>query len=151
MNFLIIFTTKYLLYVAVAVAVIYFFRQPRAKKKEIFIFAVILFPLSYIIAKVAGHFFYDPRPFVIGNFTPLIGHAPDNGFPSDHTLLAAAVAFAIFHFNKKLGLFLFFLAVLIGLARVLAGVHHAVDIMGSFAIVGAIYLLLADFPIEAII
>jgi undecaprenyl-diphosphatase len=65
----------------------------------------------------------------------------DNGFPSDHTLLATAIAFAIFHFNKKLGLFLFLLAVLVGVARILAGVHHAADIAGSLIIAGLVYLI----------
>jgi undecaprenyl-diphosphatase len=141
MNILIVFIAKYLVFVAAAIALVYFLKQTRAKQKEIFIFAVILLPLSYIIAKIVSHFYFDPRPFVQGNFTPLIPHAPDNGFPSDHTLLGAAIAFAIFRFNKKLGFLLFYLTVLVGVARVLAGVHHAVDIAGSIAIVGAVYLL----------
>ncbi|MCX6762335.1 MAG: phosphatase PAP2 family protein [Candidatus Moranbacteria bacterium] len=141
MSTLIIFIAKYLFFVSAAIAIIFFLKQLRQKQKEMLIFAVILLPLSYVIAKIVSRFYFDPRPFVQGNFAPLIGHAADNGFPSDHTLLAAAIAFAIFHFNKKLGLFLFFLAVLVGVARVLAGVHHAADIAGSLIIVGLVYLL----------
>ena len=123
------------------------------------IFAVLLLPLSYIAAKIISHFYFDPRPFVVGNFTPLIPHAADNGFPSDHTLLGAAIAFAIFRFNKKLGLLLLFFAILVGFSRVLAGVHHASDIAGSIVIAGvdlsALDLcqsrLLADFPEKGII
>lgn len=143
MNTLIIFIAKYLVFVSAAVAVVYFAKQPRQKQKEILIFAVILLPLSYVFAKLVSHFYFDPRPFVEGNFTPLLPHAPDNGFPSDHTLLGAAIAFAILHFNKKLGLLLLFLAALVGVARVFSGVHHTVDIAGSLIIAGLIYFLAA--------
>jgi len=145
MNIIIIIIAKYLVFVAAAIAIFYFVKMPRAKQKEMLIFAVILLPLSYIVAKIVSHFYFDPRPFVLGNFTPLIPHMPDNGFPSDHTLLGAAIAFAIFHFNKKLGILLFFLALLVGVSRVLAGVHHTADIAGSIVIVGAIYYALAAY------
>ena len=145
MNLIIIFIAKYFLFVSAAIAVAYLFRQPRAKQKEILIFALVLLPLSYIAAKLISRFYFDPRPFAQGNFTPLIPHAPDNGFPSDHTLLGAAIAFAVFRFNKKLGFLLLYLTILVGVARVLAGVHHATDIAGSIVIVGAIYLLATYF------
>ena len=143
MNLIIIFIAKYLVFVAAAIAVFYFLKQPRQKQKEMLIFAVILLPLSYVAAKIISRFYFDPRPFVQGNFTPLLPHAADNGFPSDHTLLGAAIAFAVFRFNRKLGLLLLYLTVLVGAARVLAGVHHATDIAGSLIIVSLIYLLTA--------
>ena len=140
MNILIIFTAKYLLFISAAIAVLYFLKQPRQKQKEMLIFAVILLPLSYIVAKIVSHFYFDPRPFVAGHFTPILPHAADNGFPSDHTLLGAAIAFAVFHSNKRLGLLLLLLAILVGIARVLAGVHHITDILSSIIIVGFVYL-----------
>jgi len=148
MDSIIVFAAKYPVYISAVIALAYFFKQPRAKQKEIFIFAAILLPFSYIIAKIASLFFFDPRPFVVGNFSPLIPHAPDNGFPSDHTLLGAAIALAIFHFNKKLGGLLLLLALLTGLARVAAGVHHIVDIAGSIAIVMATYFFTRFFLIS---
>ena len=141
MDTLIIFIAKYLVFVSAAIAVFYFLKQPRQKQKEILIFAVVLLPLSYIVAKIVSHFYFDPRPFVVGHFTPLLPHAADNGFPSDHTLFGAAVAFAVFHFNKKLGVLLLFFSILIGFFRVLAGVHHISDILGSIIIVGLVYQL----------
>jgi undecaprenyl-diphosphatase len=139
MNTLIIFTAKYLVFVSAAAAIFYFFKQPRQRQKEILIFAVVLLPLSYVVAKIISRFYFDPRPFVVGHYTPLIPHAPDNGFPSDHTLLGTAIAFAIFYFNKKMGILLFFLAILVGSARVLAGVHHFADIAGSILVVLVVY------------
>lgn len=151
MDAVIIFFAKYLLYISVAAAAIYFFWQPRARQKEIFVFAIILLPLSYIVAKLAGLLYFDPRPFVVGHFPPLFPHAADNGFPSDHTLLGAAIALAIFRFSKKLGVALLGLAALVGLARVLAGVHHPADIIGSIAIAAAAYLVVNFFLFSVVL
>lgn len=144
MNLLIIFSAKYLLYILVIIAVGYFFRQSREKQKEILILAAMVFAFSYAMARIAGHFYFNPRPFAVENFTPLIPHAPNNGFPSDHTLLAAAIAAVIFRFSQRTGLLLFFFALLVGAARVWAGVHHLADIAGSFVLVAAAYFL-ADY------
>ena len=147
MDILIVFIAEYLVFVSAAAAVVFFLCQPRQKQKEILAFALIFLPVSYVAAKIVSRFYFNPRPFVIGNFTPLIPHMPDNGFPSDHTLLGVALAFAIFRFNKKIGSFLLVLAILVGAARVLAGVHHAVDIAGCVIIALVIYLLL-KYPFD---
>lgn len=145
MEISIVFIAKYLVFVSAAIAAVFFLRQPRARQKEILLFAVILLPLSYIMAKIISCFFFNPRPFVVDNLTPLIQHAADNGFPSEHTLFGAAVAAAVFHFNKKVGMLLALLATLVGAARVLAGVHHWADILGSISIVLLAYLMTLIF------
>jgi undecaprenyl-diphosphatase len=103
-------------------------------KKKIVITSILSLPLSLVIAKIASHFIYNPRPFVVLNSLPLISHAADNGFPSDHTLICAAVASIVFLYNKKLGIFLFVLTAFVGLSRILALVHHPIDILGSILI-----------------
>ena len=134
MNNIIIFGSKYLYLVIVIAALVYVWRQPKGLRWKIVICATIALPLTYIVAKIASAFYYDPRPFVVGNFTPLLPHAADNGFPSDHTLLSSAIAVVIFFFHRKLGLGLLVIAFLVGAARVFAGIHHFVDIIGSMVI-----------------
>ncbi len=134
MNILIIFGAKYLYLVAILIAVYYFFRQSRDTQKRIIILGLISLPIMYIVAKLAGHLYYDPRPFVAGNFAPLIPHADDNGFPSDHTLILAAIASIIYPFSKKISMLLWIFTLTVGLSRVLSGVHHAIDIFGSIII-----------------
>lgn len=139
MNELIIFVAKDLIWLIVIVAVIYVFLQPRKKQKELLFFVGITLPIIYIVAKIGSLFYFDARPFVAGNFVPLIDHVSDNGFPSDHTLFGAAIAMTIFFYNRKIGLALLGLALVVGFSRVLAGVHHSIDIFGSmvFAIIFA--------------
>lgn len=134
MNELIIICAKYLILIPIIVFVLFWFKANKLTKKKVFLLSIITLPVSYILAKVGGHLYMDPRPFVQNNFVPLINHARDNGFPSDHTLLSAALGSVLYAFNKRLGLGLLIITFIIGLSRVLAGVHHIVDIVVSILI-----------------
>lgn len=122
---------KYLFLVIVGIAVIYILKQPRVERKRIVVFAAVSLPLTYIVSKIGGLLYVDPRPFVVGHFVPLIPHEPDNGFPSNHELLCASVAALIYPSNKSLSITLWGLTLLVGVARVRTGIHHPVDIIGS--------------------
>ena len=141
MDTLIIFGAEYLYLFIVTATLVYIWRQPKELRWEIAVFAAIALPLTYIIAKISSAFYYDPRPFVIGQFTPLLPHAPDNGFPSDHTLLSSAIATVILFFHRRLGLLLLGGAFVVGALRVFAGVHHFIDIFGSMAIALVVTLI----------
>lgn len=134
MNDLIIFGAKYLTGVMILISFGFFLKLPRAKKIEMAIFGIITLPTIYLIARFASLMYFNPRPFVVGNFTPLIEHANNNGFPSDHALLSSAVAMVVYFFNKKFGIFLLLLTFLVGISRVFSGVHHIIDILASISI-----------------
>lgn len=129
-----IFVAQYLYIFVLILGAIYFFTRPKRVMKSMLICGVIVAPLAFIISRIAQLFYYDPRPFVVGHFTPLIAHAADNGFPSDHMLLASAVAMIVSFYSKKWGIVFWALALLIGWARVFVGVHHWTDIIGSVVI-----------------
>ena len=135
MTNIIIFTANYLYLLPVVIFIAYGLLTK--KRREFILLSVLVLPTSYLLGVLAGHLFYDPRPFVVSHTTPLFPHAPDNGFPSDHALLTGTLAALITAFSVPLGLFMWFLAFLIGASRVLAGVHHALDILGSFLIAAA--------------
>ena len=132
-NEIIVFAADYLIVIIALLAVFFWWRQTKALKKEIIWRAAISFPIIFIISRIMGALYYNPRPFVLLNVTPFVAHIADNGFPSDHTLLSAASAALVFSFNKKWGAVLFILAILVGVGRVAALVHHPVDILGSLA------------------
>lgn len=151
MNEIIIFGAKHLTLVMILISGIFFLKLSRQKQKEIVVFAIITLPAVYIVAKLASLLYFNPRPFVVENFIPLIPHADNNGFPSDHTLLSGAVAAIVYFFNKKLGIFLFALAFFVGFARVLVGVHHVIDIIGSIVIAAVISFLMYNFFLSYIL
>ncbi len=140
-NSLIIFSAKYLIYILIAVGAVWFFTLTREQQKKLLYYAVPSFILIFIASRIAGHFYFDPRPFVAGHFTPLIPHAPDNGFPSDHALLASAIAACAWPFGKKFSALAWIFYILIGIARVAAGIHHTIDIIGAAVISIAIAII----------
>src|SRR5713226_9208399 len=144
-----IIAANYLWYMIIGIAVVYFLIESRPEQKRMLIFAALVLPLVYLVSIIGGALYYDSRPFVVEHFTPLIPHKPSNGFPSDHVLWSAATAAIMFPSNKYLSLILWVLTTLVGAARVHAGVHHPIDIIGSklMAIVAA---MLAYFIIERV-
>ena len=127
---------KYLFIFIILLGLIYLYKQKKDIQKKILLFSAICLPITFIFAKIASTLYFDHRPFVAHHFTPLIPHAANNGFPSDHSLISFAIASIVFVFNKRLGLLLFVLGLLVGFSRVYAGIHSPIDIIGSLAISG---------------
>lgn len=134
LDLIFIFGAKYLPFVIVIFALAWFLIQPRPRQKEIFIFACICLPLIFIVSEIAGRLYDNPRPFVAGHFQPLIPCKATNGFPSHHTLLAAAFSAVVSCFSWRIGFLLWILTLLVGLSRVYVGVHHLIDIIASMLI-----------------
>jgi len=88
-----------------------------------------------VLIKVVASIHTDPRPFVVDpSIRPLFAHSADNGFPSDHTTLAATVAFAVMIYRRWLGAALLAAGIGVGAARVIAHVHHGQDIVAGVLI-----------------
>ncbi len=134
MNTLIVLTAKYLYLVIILIAIVIFFKANRQDKIRLIKLAVIAGPLALIMVFISSHLFYDTRPFVAQNIQPLLPHSPDNGFPSDHTLISMLVALSIYQVKKRAGILLIILAIVVGASRVLAYIHYPVDILGSIVI-----------------
>lgn len=137
-DFIFIFAAKYLIFVLAAVSLYWFVRMSRDDQAKMLRFGTISLPLTYALGFIASLLYYNPRPFVSGGITPLIAHAANNGFPSDHALASFAIAAVFFAFSKRHARILFALATIIAFARVFVGVHHYLDIEASliFALIG---------------
>lgn len=146
-NWLTIFSAEYLYLFSILIAGAYFFTISKDQKKNFVFLTAIALPCIYIISKIAANLYFDPRPFVVGYFNPLIPHAADNGFPSDHVLLTSAISSIVFIFNKKLSTLLWLITLVVGIARVVAGVHHTVDILGAI-IISIIITFLVDMILK---
>lgn len=123
------------LYILSPLIVLYFFyKLPKQKKIDLMVFAFFTLPLAYLLGEVARHFFSNPRPFVVKGIEPLIHHAPDNGFPSDHALLLSSIAAIIHYFDKRYAIALWTIMLLVSISRIYANLHHVVDIAASVCI-----------------
>lgn len=128
---------KYLIFFCALAVVYFFFKLPTMSlKKRFLIEALIGGILALALAKISSKLFYNPRPFIVGHFRPYFSHANDNGFPSDHTLLSSFMGYLILKYNKQWGYALLAAAAIIGLSRIIAGVHHVIDVIGSFVLAG---------------
>ena len=134
MPLIIALTAKYLIFLCGAVTAVLWLTLPNTAKLKFALEFAGASLLSILLSQTIAHFYFDARPFIVQHKTPLIPHVPDNGFPSDHALLSGALAALVTPFNLPLGIVLWLLALLIGAGRVLALVHHPIDIFGSFAI-----------------
>jgi undecaprenyl-diphosphatase len=122
------------LFVVAAGALLVWLRAP-LRDKIPFALAGILAALFVAVAvKAAGLLWDDPRPFVVDGTTPLIPHGTDNGFPSDHTTLAMAVAVVVLLRHRVAGSILVGIALLLGGSRVAAHVHHWPDILAGLGV-----------------
>ena len=81
-------------------------------------------------------FFFHNRPFMDRLGHPLLAHAPDSSFPSDHATFTFSIALMLLTFKttRTVGIILTSLALACGMARVYVGVHYPLDIAGSFVV-----------------
>ncbi|HET8991954.1 MAG TPA: phosphatase PAP2 family protein [Candidatus Saccharimonadales bacterium] len=146
MNSIIIFCAQYLFIAVLIGLVVAWLQLAKDKKVNFFLATIVAGVIAFVISRIASKIYYDPRPFVTEHVKPLIKHAADNGFPSDHALLTGTLTAITYFYNKKVSYIMFLLTFIIGLSRVLAKVHSPLDIIGGwvFGVVGAIcgYLLI---------
>ncbi len=113
----------------------------RQKYKEI---ALVFFAgaLAWTVAHIVKFFLHMPRPVDSLEEITSLFEKTGYGFPSGHAAFFAALAFSIFFSHKKAGFVFMGLALLIGMARIAAGVHFPLDIVGGFGLgAGVAYLV----------
>jgi len=140
MDSLTIFCAQYLLVFVVLGLVLAWLRTSRNLKVQFIAAAVIAGIVALLLSRIASRLYYDPRPFVSEHVKPLVSHAADNGFPSDHALFTMTLTAVAFFYHRKIALGMLVLTILVGIARVLAKVHSPLDIAGAwiFGILGGI-------------
>ncbi len=131
---------EYFFVISVLLVALYWLRCSRPTKVTLAATLVVGGAVGGALMLIGGKVFYDTRPFVRDHITPIIPHAADNGFPSDHALLTFFLAFALWAWSKRLAIVLFVNALLVSWARVAAHIHSPLDIAGGlvFGLVGAV-------------
>lgn len=85
-----------------------------------------------VFVKIAAALRFEQRPFVVLHTAPLIPHAADNAFPSDHLAACGLAVAYLWPRSRPLAVLALLIAGAIGAARVLALVHWPVDIVAGF-------------------
>jgi len=130
-----IFFAEYLPYFLVLGFLILVFREPTARRRfYLFAEGALAVILARGILTSAIQFFYSaPRPFAFFGFSPLIGESGPS-FPSGHMAWFFALAIIVWFADRRWGTWYFALAAVMGIARIYAGVHWPIDILGGIVI-----------------
>ncbi|TAN61061.1 phosphatase PAP2 family protein [bacterium] len=118
------------------------------KDRKLFIKASLSALITVVIVALVKKICFFPRPFAQEEARLLISHIADSTFPSKHTAVAFSLAFGIFLEKKHLGIWLLALALLIGLSRIVTGVHYPADILAGILIGICVSLLTHKFSFQ---
>lgn len=134
--------------VALIGAYMLIFKLPKGSNRQRAYARIIMAGLTALLAAKIVASFWQPdsaRPFVEMGVVAKAAYLDNAGFPSDHVLLSAAIAYAVWFEtrHKNVAVLLFVLVALIATGRVLALVHTPVDVFGGFifASFGALWYL----------
>ena len=106
----------------------------RQRSLRTFFAAGLAAVLAVGIAGLIGLVDYVPRPFVAEHFIPLIKHAADSSFPSDHLAALGAVCGASWFAARRLSIATAVVAAAVAFARVYVGVHWITDVAAGFGL-----------------
>lgn len=134
MDSLVIFCAKYLIALILLITLAVWWQATKKDKYKLVLTIALAGVLAVILDKIAAKLYYDPRPFATHHIKPLVSHAADNGFPSEHTILTVTLSTIVVFYRRRLGILSFGLALIVGSARVAAHVHSPIDIFGAAAI-----------------
>ncbi len=92
--------------------------------------------IGLVINQLIGHFYFHPRPYMVGLCTPLFPHSPETSFPSDHvTLMFTAACYLLIAGGWiACGVPLLAVTLLTAWGRIYSGIHFPYDIVGSLVI-----------------
>ena len=95
---------------------------------------------AWLVAVFLKNILRLDRPFINLDIIPLYKETGFS-FPSEHMAVFTAIAISMFLINKGAGFVFLIIAILVGLSRIVIGVHYPVDILGGF-VVGFIFSLI---------
>ena len=121
--------------------------------------AALWAPLGVLLAVAVnqplGHLAAEPRPYAaLHHVLLLVPSTTDFSFPSDHAVMAGAVAAGLWWVDRRLGAVALVLALLMAFARVYVGAHYPGDVVAGLlvgALVTSLGLVVARRPIEALV
>jgi undecaprenyl-diphosphatase len=123
------FAADDLVYFAIFVVVWLFLRR-RSLRPLLAAVTAAVFAVG--LAVLTGAVYSVPRPFVVGHFTPLVQHAADASFPSDHLAAMGSVVASAWIAARRRALATAAVSFVVAFARVYVGVHWVTDVAAGF-------------------
>jgi membrane-associated phospholipid phosphatase len=134
-----VFCAQWLPWIVLVVAKIIIIRHVLERKHPSFSFLgrwlheiisiIITMLLVLTITKIIKELVAYPRPFLGLDIDPLLIHGGLDSFPSGHAAIFFALAGVMGFYEKKTRWFFLISAIIIGIARIMVGVHYPLDIL----------------------
>jgi undecaprenyl-diphosphatase len=90
--------------------------------------------LAYVFAFVIHHAWARPRPYMSHHIRHPWSNSTDASFPSDHTTVSFAIAFAVLAFDPIAGAIFLVVAAVIAVGRLFIGAHYPSDVLAGLVI-----------------
>ncbi|OGZ44768.1 MAG: hypothetical protein A3E08_01285 [Candidatus Wildermuthbacteria bacterium RIFCSPHIGHO2_12_FULL_49_13] len=135
---LVVFFANDLGFLLIGGLLVYLFTHKDQKKGVRDVVVVITAALvAWGLAHLIKYLYPHARPSTLADTYVLLPEK-DSSFPSGHATFFSALATALYFYHKRLGLLYALGALLIGLARVVAGIHWPIDILAGYFLGGII-------------
>lgn len=141
MNEFFLIGAEYVVFLLAILVIWFIWKHPEKEQKKILFLTFVFLIINFVLAKIAGYFYFNPRPVLKIDQSDLLLPLSVNAFPSMHTLISGTLALAVLLFNKKIGIWFVLLALWVGVSRVFIGAHSWVDVIASWCIVFVVYAL----------
>ena len=107
-----------------------YFREGFGKQVLIYVFI----PASgFVILSLLRKKINAPRPYEVWEIIPLLDRdSPGQSMPSRHVFSATIISMACLHASLAVGVILLLLSAILGLVRVLGGVHYPKDVVVGY-------------------
>ncbi len=105
--------------------------EERRRNQHAIIIMVLGLVLTNILIRILQIYYFRPRPFATEEVKLLFYRPSVSSFPSVPVATLFCYVAALWPANHTVGRLLLVLAVLFGLARIIAGVHYPLDILGG--------------------
>lgn len=90
--------------------------------------------VGFVLLTIVRKWINQPRPYETWGIVPLLDKdSSGNSMPSRHVFSATIISMACLHASLPAGLVLLFSSALLGLVRVLGGVHYPKDVLVGYA------------------
>jgi len=103
-----------------------------------------------LITAVIHNIFYIPRPFEVFDVTPIISHPLTSGLISGYMAFLIPIALTFILINKQSGIAASLLVILVGIARVVAGVCWGSALLAGI-LIGALSFLFVKKIIPSVV
>jgi undecaprenyl-diphosphatase len=126
-------------------------RDGRARTMAAALWAPVGMLVAVGLNQPLGNQVGEPRPYTVyPHALVLVSRSHDFSFPSDHAVMAGAVAAGLLLVNRRLGAVAVVAALLMACARVYVGAHFPLDVIGGLAF-GATVAVVSHFAVRPLL